>query len=390
MAAYVRGSEIRLEVSPGRLVVIPGGRASLEVLVTNRGDSAADYDLTAGGVPAHWGGAPLPVMGVKPGEQRAVRMVIRVPAFPEAQPAHHALVVRAVRRGEPPLAVETTIPLIVASFELEGRVGALMESSHFAAQPGETLTIPLTVSNHGLMADTIEATIVGLPDAWITSPAAQANVPPGERANLSFTLAPPRGPLAQAGQRPFVVRVRSRESPDQTARIECTLDLPEIHEFGVQVLPNQTPAGQAAAVKIQNWGNATTQYSVTWESPDARLSFTPPGPAVLTVEPGQTERVAYLPRLRRRPLVGGAARYPYTVYVTSSDQTHTARAEVLTKALLPGWLGTAALFAGILALVFYLVIQWAVAQPPIVTPTPNLTLTPPATPTVPPGLTPVG
>jgi hypothetical protein len=100
--------------------------------------------------------------------------------------------------------------------------------------------------------------------------------------------------------------------------------------------------------------------------------------------------VAYLPRLRRRPLFGGTARYPYTVVVTFGEERHIAKAQVLTTGLLPGWLGTAAIFAGVLAVLFYLVVQWAVSQPPILTPTPDLSLTPIATPTVPPGLTPVG
>jgi hypothetical protein len=240
------------------------------------------------------------------------------------------------------------------------------------------------------MSDTFEAAIEGLPASWTTSPAAQASVGPGERSEIALTVVAPRGPSAQAGERPFSMRVSSRESPDQTVVVECTLVVPEVHEFGVQVLPNRTPAGQAAAIKVQNRGNAPAQYTVTWESLDGAISFTPPGPAELIVGPGQTERVAYLPRLRRRPLFGGAARYAYTVTVSSSDETRVAKADVLTTGLLPGWLGTAALFSGIIALLLYILVQWAVSQPPILTPTPDLTLTPPATPTVPLGLTPVG
>jgi uncharacterized membrane protein len=390
MAARVRSGEVRVEVSPSRLVVIPGGRGSLEVLVSNRGETIADFDLTLAGVPTHWGGAPTPLMGLKPGEQRGVRLTARIPAFPEAHPSHHELIVRAVRRSDPPSAVEVVIPLIIASFELEGRVGALMESTRFVSEPGEPTSIPVIVSNHGTLSDTFEAAIEGLPASWITSPAPRATVGPGERSELSLTVVAPRGPSAQAGERPFSMRVSSRESPDQAVVVECTLEVPEVHEFGIQVLPNRTPAGQAAAIKVQNRGNAPTQYTVTWESLDGATSFTPPGPSELTVGPGQTERVAYLPRLRRRPLFGGSARYSYTVTVSSSEETHVAKADVLTTGLLPGWLGTVALFSGILALLFYVLVQWAVSQPPILTPTPDLTLTPPATPTVPPGLTPVG
>jgi hypothetical protein len=265
-----------------------------------------------------------------------------------------------------------------------------MESTRFISEPGEPMTIPVTVSNHGTVSDTFVATVEGLPASWITSPAAHAPVGPSEQSELSFTVVTPRGSSAQAGERPFNVRVSSRESPDQTVVIECVLEVPEVHAFGVHVLPNRTSAGQAAAIKVQNRGNAPTRYTVIWESPDGAISFTPDGPSELTVGPGQTERVAYLPRLRRRPLFGGSARYRYTVTVSSSEETHVADAEVLTTGLLPSWLGTAALFSGILALLLYLLVQWAVSQPPILTPTPDLTLTPPATPTVPLGLTPVG
>jgi hypothetical protein len=52
--------------------------------------------------------------------------------------------------------------------------------------------------------------------------------------------------------------------------------------------------------------------------------------------------------------------------------------------------GTAAIFAGLLAVLMYFLVQWAVSQPPVTTPTPFVTATPAPSPTIPPGLTPVG
>ena len=101
MAAFIRSGPIRLEISPERLVVIPGGRGSLDVYVTNRDEMTVDFDLSVTGMPAPWAGAPTPLMGIKPGEQHVARLVVNVPSFPAGRPGHYAAVVRAERRGEP-------------------------------------------------------------------------------------------------------------------------------------------------------------------------------------------------------------------------------------------------------------------------------------------------
>ena len=64
MDAFTRPDPIRLEASPERLVVIPGGQTALNVAVTNRDDVAADFDLILSGVPNHWTGGPLALINV--------------------------------------------------------------------------------------------------------------------------------------------------------------------------------------------------------------------------------------------------------------------------------------------------------------------------------------
>jgi uncharacterized membrane protein len=389
-STFTRPGIIRLDVSPARLVLIPGGRGSVRVTLTHRGGESGDYDVSLAGLPDGWAAGPAPLIGMSPVERREVQLQVRVPPFPGGRPGRFAAEVRAVRRGEGAAVTTAVCPVtvIVAVFALEGRVGVLMEATRFLAEPGESLEIPLTLSNHGLAQDTFAATIEGLPRSWITSPLPLVLLGPGEAVVVSFAVSAPRGTAAGSGVRPFTVRVSSQGSPDQETAIECALDVPEMHLFGAQLTPADAPAGQSSAVKVQNRGNAPARYSLIWHSPDHALSFTPPGPAEMTVEAGETRRLAFMPRLRRRPLIGGPARYAYTVQVASEGQVQVVGGRVLAKALLPGWLGTAALFTAILAALMFLLVQWAVSQPPATTPTPAATIAP--TPTVPPGLTPVG
>jgi hypothetical protein len=389
MDAFTRPDPVRLEVSPERLVVIPGGQTALNVAVTNRADATADFDLILTGVPIHWTGGPLAMINVQPGERREARLTVRVPPFPAGRPGMHLLALRTVRRGAPPAFVEAAIPLVVAVFELEGRVGVLMEATRFAVQPGDTLEIPVQLSNHGLASDTFTAAVEGLPPSWVISPMPQATLNAGEQVEMSFAIRAPHGTAIEAGPLPFSVRVASRESPSQQTVVACALDVPEMHQFGAQLLPTQVTAGQSAAVKVQNRGNAPAVYSITWECDDNTIRFSPPGPWQVEVAAGQTARQVFLPGLRRRPIFGGSRRYPYTVRVESAEETHRVAGEVETKGLLPPWLGTAALFATIFAALMFLLVQWAISQPAVTTPTPPIT-PPPATPTIPPGLTPVG
>jgi uncharacterized membrane protein len=390
MEAYAPTRLLRLNVHPQHVVVIPGGRAAVEVDVTHRGDSLADFDLSIEGLPDGWSADAQPLLGVRPGERRDARLLLRVPSFPDGQPGIYDACVRVARRGQPETFAEAALPVTVAIFELEGRVGVLVESNHLTIEPGEPLEIPFTVSNHGLVSDTFTASLDGIPASWITSPIPQTTLASGEEGRFSFSLSAPRGPDSEAGARPFTIRVTSRESSDQTAVVECVLHVPEVHQYGVQLLPAQAMAGQSAAIKVQNRGNATDRYTMTWESEGNAIRFTPPGPAELEVGAGRTEQIRFLPQPRRRPLIGGPARRPYHVRVVSGNETHTARGEVLVKGWLPAWLGTAAIFAAIFAVLLYLLVQWAILQPPVTAPTPALTAPAPATPTIPPGLTPVG
>lgn len=390
MQSFSGPGQPRVEVHPRRVVVIAGGRADVDVEVTHRGEAVADFDVAVVGVPPDWSAGAMPLIGLRPGERREVQVPVRVPAWPAGRPGAHKAAVRVVQRGLSDTGAEVPFDLVVAAFALEGRIGVLAESTRLTAVPGETLDLPFTVSNQGLVSDTFTTEIEGLPASWITSPTPQATLGPGEGSQLVFSLQPPRGPASQAGLRPFAIRVVSRESPEHAAILEGTLEIPEVHQFGAQLLPVQAMAGESAAIKVQNRGNAPARYLLTWESEGDALRFTPPGPTELLVRAGQTERVPFLPRTRRRPLFGGPVPRGYRVHVASESESHTAAGQVLVQGWLPAWLGTAALFAFILSALLYLLVRWAVAQPPVLTPTPALTAPAPVTPTIQPGVTPVG
>ena len=269
-------------------------------------------------------------------------------------------------------------------------MGVLMETTRFDARPGEAMTITLTASNHGRMTDTYTATLEGLPAAWITSPTPTALVGPGEKAELAFTVVTPAG---------LPRRPENARSPSACPAANR---------------PTKPPPSSAGSTYRKCMSSASRCCRTRPRRAGRRDQDTEPGQRAHHLHPdvGNPRRERFTssrPVRRRSPSAPGrpiALRICHACdadrYLAAPPTTPTALWWLLPKSdtspgpkwsakgLAPSWLGTVAVFAVVLTLLFYLVVQWAVSQPPILTPTPDLTLTPAATPTVPPGLTPVG
>ena len=73
-----------------------------------------------------------------------------------------------------------------------GQVGIQVETTSFAVTPGESVAIPIVLSNHGLEADVLTLEVDGIPTSWVYASSASTQLGPGQVQQVSLSIQPPR------------------------------------------------------------------------------------------------------------------------------------------------------------------------------------------------------
>jgi hypothetical protein len=89
---------------------------------------------------------------------------------------------------------------------------------------------------------------------------------------------------------------------------------------------------------VANQGNIRQAFTLTWQSLNDELAFEPDSKQELRIPPGEAAAAEFRASPRRRPIVGTAATLPFTTRVQSvSREGQNLRGEVISRALIPGW-----------------------------------------------------
>ncbi len=321
--------------------VAPGGSTDISIRLHNQGEEHDYFELSVKGLPAQWVALPA-VIPMASGERKTVTMTIE-PRLSESRVGRYSFRVEAVSQEQPHLSAEVEGTLTIAAFESPGRVGLLMESLHFSVSPGGGVTVPLVMHNRGLEEDTFRLSVEGIPTSWVSTPSAQTRLEPGEQKSTSLTVQPPVSPHSRAGRHTFTLRITSQQDPSQIAEAECTLTLAAFSQFSADLYPRRVEAGRSAHVRVENQGNVQQGFTLSLSSQGDALTLEPSAAIQLRVPPGEAAVAEFRPTPRRRPLLGGAVTYPYTLRVLSSEnESQTLRGEVLARGIFPVWLVAAA------------------------------------------------
>jgi hypothetical protein len=120
--------------------------------------------------------------------------------------------------------------------------------------------------------------------------------------------------------------------PTQTVEVECILTIAVFSQYSASLEPGTLEAGQFGQVAVNNEGNITDTYSLSFQSPDNELIFekavqvTRPGPQPGTqqvetgyveipqgerfqVRAGERGNYSFRSRPRSRPIVGNEHTY---------------------------------------------------------------------------------
>lgn len=259
----------------------------------------------------------------------------------------------------------------------QGRIGIQVQTTGYAVAPGESVTIPIVLSNHGLEGDVLTLAVDGIPSSWAYTSSASTVLTPGQAQEVLLTIQPPHSLQAGAGRHPFRIQVTSQVAPGQVFEVECILTIAAFAEFSSELRPQRVEAGEPARVTVENQGNIPQAFTLAWQSPSDALAFEPGPTQELSVPPGEVAMAEFSAKPRNRPLFGGEVSFPFTARVQSADaQVQNLSGEVVSRALIPAWLLAAVLIAIIaIACLSMALILWegapegAPTEPPAAQPT---------------------
>jgi Tol biopolymer transport system component len=344
-----------------KLAAAPGTRLKVPLVISNPSMESVSLEFAVEGVPASWVSLPSPVVTLTGGEEKGVDLYVQIPAVPEVPAGNFSLRISLSNQKDPTAREAVMIELAIAAFQSQGPVGVMMGFVQFAAAPGGSFTVPLTVQNRGLVPATLRLGIDGIPVSWVSTSTPLVSLKPGESRAIAMLIRPPLSSASPAGRRKFRIVVMNQESPEQVVRVDCILTLAAFTQFSAALDPQEVDAGKPVRVFVKNEGNTQQVFHLSCVSPGEQLAFEylEPGGAISALPPQQTSSAAaaqpadytviqippggtgafcFTARQRSRPIMGSPAPYPYQAIVKSDNKEASPMAgEVHGSGWIPVW-----------------------------------------------------
>ena len=315
--------KLKIAIKEEQLTVVPDTRATIHVGIVNESASEDYFDLMVKGVPPEWITVHTPVVHLAAGEAKLVTLTVQPPSLPDRRVVQYPLDVRVVSQSDPKRSAVARSVLTVAAYQSRGRIGVMLASIQFSVAPGSMIDIPVLLQNRGDDEDSFRLNVIGLPENWVSSNSPLTSLQPDTSAEIQLTLQVPRSSQAAAGRTPFTIQFASQMFPTQTVEVECILTIAAFSQFSVSLEPDLLQSGQPSQVIINNEGNTTDTYGLSFQSAEHELIFEKavqvarPGPQAgtqqvevayveipagesLQVPPGERGAYAFRVRLRRR------------------------------------------------------------------------------------------
>jgi PKD repeat protein len=350
-------SGIYLVTEMERYSVAPGATLEIPITLKNEGVSPDQIRITVEGIPLPWVSTEQPILIIQPGEERQISLIVQPPAPPSGNAGRHRLQIVATSTLDPERRAEILVVLTVAGFEVEGRIGVLLNGLQYSATPGEKMVIPVVLINQGLGADTFHLVTEGLPEDWVSQKTSSWHLDAGEVANGVLVIQPPRNSASRAGRRQFSIFVKSEQAPEQTVSIDSILTVAAFTEIKADLIAPSPEDEQPARVRVTNLSNIPTTVQISWESPEGALAFEPNETQQVSLALDETTELEYKAIPVQRYWVGTEKSHPYTVTVQPGGQEAiNLSGNLQQKAVMPPW---AAIVGGSLLLMCCLLSFWA-------------------------------
>jgi Tol biopolymer transport system component len=355
---------------------IPGSEVKISLSINNPSQESEFLELSVQGVPTNWVSLPSPVISLAGGEEKNIDLILQIPPTPEIRAGTLPLKIAVTSQKDPAIKDEVEVQLAIAAFESQGRIGVMLKSVQFTVAPGGSLSVPLTILNRGLEADTFRLGVEGVPVSWVSTSTPVNPLKPGESKEVSLVIRPPLASSSPAGRNKFFVTVTSQAAPDQFVKVECILTIAAYMKFSATLEPQEVAAGQPVMISVKNEGNTQQVFHLHLANGDEQMVFElmppegvkqatgaaapgsqsgiapppptqiPPAgpgeqtadPTVLTVLPGESAAFRFTVHPRQRQFVGGPVTYSYHASVESQQkETKSFTGRVVGQGMIPVW-----------------------------------------------------
>jgi hypothetical protein len=198
---------------------------------------------------------------------------------------------------------------------------AVLETRVLTVEPGAEVAVAIRVRSTGRVVDQFALEVLGEAAAWAVVEPPLLPLFPGAEEKAVIRFRPPRDPTVPAGERPFGVRVASREDPQSVAVEEGSIMVGAFREASAELVPRNSRGSRSATheLAIDNTGNVPIEVFVRGTDPDAALTFRNRPPS-LTVAPGRAGFVRVRVSARSLFLTGPPRSHPFRLQIGSAEQ----------------------------------------------------------------------
>ena len=209
----------------------------------------------------------------------------------------------------------------------------------FAGHPNERITIPTIIQNLTKQVERFWLVVDGAPEEWqVITPPEREFLPEDPRVEQPISIMLGGGKRNAAQVYPLTIRLISAIQRVQIAAVTVELELLPAFDYVGGLSPEQVRAGQPAEVYLENHGNVSRIFRLSWRDRSKELLFDPPE-STLVVRPGEVGAVTFTAYPRRWRLFGREQAYPISVVATPQNGgvPQSYPGQVTTRALIPGW-----------------------------------------------------
>lgn len=218
-----------------------------------------------------------------------------------------------------------------------------MVADSVQVEPGSSIPVAIEVTNRADATDHFELSVEGIDPEWTAVPVPTFSVAANETHVERFFLKPPRESGSQAGNYPFVVKIRSLES-GESRTVQGILEVKPYHHLSVDVLPRRVVVSPFAKetdfqVTVMNLGNTEQTLQLFANDADDVFAFEFESEQV-TLGPGHQKTINLSASATKNPLLANARLQAITVTarsVANPAVAASAQGQIEQKALIsPG------------------------------------------------------
>jgi len=229
--------------------------------------------------------------------------------------------------------------------------GLSLANAEFVVAPNDLLAIPITVRNTTNEVGKLGIVLHGTPDSWVVNRVESKRLNADETEQLTLHIKLPAVAATSAGDYPLIVRAISRVLDAQVAAVPIKVTVRPVDDVAASLEPESLRAGRQGSVHILNRGNSACVIQVQWQDRADALVFEP-AKAAVSAPPGEAVQLGYRAYVREPRWFGLEKRHSINVLVApqGGGLAHTLPGEVLSRALIPGWLPPLTVLAVLLML----------------------------------------